>query len=610
MRLKCTILFLSLTLLAFFTSQRASAQCDLSGQVVELNCGKAILSYGTGDMLVPMNGELDGVYGGTEVVFSYENSAEPTPCTTPATIAVDITCFDVTSLPPANCDVDFTHQASFDGTPTASFEPFIIDNSIEYYWEFGDGQSSTEMLPEHEYDEQATYTVCLTMSGGDCPPEPTCKEVDLHECHAEFSYESADGVVSFYNSSTGNFTEWEWSMGDGNSFANEVVESYDYGGEDIYTVCLTVWNDNGCTNQFCDFVFTGNGDICDFTDCVLPGDTDTDLAANVYDLLPIGVGYGMEGPPRSVDVATVFNWSPQYSPDWNIETINGIDFKHLDCNGDGIIEDADMEAIEINYAAPEDIFMVTAPGEPYFWLDFDWDTVVVTDDSPPFIELEADLMAGTSTLPMANLRGFALQMDYPEDMVLEGGGVEVDYNDNSFLGNSNGMLWMGKDRYEDGEMDVAFTRKTTSGDGFGKVADVKFIVIADVIARSENEQPFTVDLNGVVAVNSEGAQLALNQPDEEATVIIINKMTTDAKSEYLAQQVSVFPNPSSGDLWVTLGDLEANQVEMFNTLGQRVRQEPTTSNQLKLDVSMLAQGVYILHVHTSEGVAKKRVVVE
>lgn len=613
MRLKHTILTLVLATLALMADRPAVAQCNMAGQVIELpssySCGKVILAYQTSQILIPVNDPLDFPQG-TELMFSYDSSTQTSSCTFPTAITVELTCLTAANDPPPNCIVGFSHQASFDVQVFTEFEPVTLDSALDYFWDFGDGATSSQMLPSHVFQGQGNYQVCLTMTGGDCTGETICKTIDLHECHAGFSYEATDGVVDFTNNSSGNFTQWEWSLGDGTTFLNQPVASYDYGNIGIYNVCLTVWNNSGCTQQFCGFVYTGTGDICDFTDCVLPGDTDASLAANVYDLLPIGVGYGAEGPPRSMnDVTTVLDWSPQYSSDWGLETINGIDYKHLDCNGDGTVNDADMEAIEVNYAEPEDIFLVQAPGETYFWLDFDWDTVVVTDNTPPFFTLEADLMAGTPSMPMQNLRGFAMQLNYPEDMVLDGS-VEVDYNDNSFFGNSNGNLWLGRNRTDEGVMDMAFTRKSGHANGFGKVARVSFIVIADVIARSETEQPFTVTLDGVVAVNPEGAQLTLGEGGNEATVIVVNKITTSASEEQLAQQVSVFPNPTSHELWVRLDDLDGEQVALFNALGQRVLQMTFSGDQLRLDVSMLENGVYSVLVHTDQGIAMKRIVVE
>ncbi|TRO50700.1 PKD domain-containing protein, partial [Candidatus Bathyarchaeota archaeon] len=37
---------------------------------------------------------------------------------------------------------------------------------LEYHWDFGDGTTSTELLPNHEYDKSGLYTVTLTVSDG------------------------------------------------------------------------------------------------------------------------------------------------------------------------------------------------------------------------------------------------------------------------------------------------------------------------------------------------------------------------------------------------------------------------------------------------------------
>lgn len=599
---------------ALFSTQQAKGQCTTVGLVIESpSCGKMVFDLVEFEFYLPFGNELDTIAHNTAVTFDFEIAAEEICVSDTHSVAV-IHCLSFTDPDPSvSCDADFFHTENFvDGSPTVVFEPVSGSADLEYLWNFGDNEISTEMAPVHTYQEQGLYEVCLTLNGPNCQNEISCQTLDLQECKAAFSYETVeDGLVEFIDFSEGNYTQWEWKMGDGEVFTNQVVDNHGYNGVDIYTVCLTVWNDNGCSHEYCDYVFTGTGDVCDFSDCVLPGDTDVDETANVYDLLPIGVAYGSEGPPRSINEVAFpsMAWEPQYSPDWGLETISGIDFKHIDCNGDGAIDAADLAVIEENYLAPGDIFQVTADGQPYFWLEFDFDTVVINDNTPAFITLEADLMAGVPNLPFEDLRGFALQMDYPEDMVLEGGGVEINYHDNSFFGSSNDILWMEHDRTGVGVVDVGFTRKTFSGYGFGKVADVGFIIISDLIPRAEYSIPFDVNLRDVLAVNQYGAELTLDQPDEPVRVTILNQTTTDAKNEQLNQQVSIYPNPATDKVWMSFGDLKANKVEVFNALGQRMKEHVIQSTPYQMDVSDFAEGIYILHVHTDEGLVKKRMAV-
>ncbi len=602
----------SLTLL--LVGGHLAAQCSFEGQVIDLSssstCSKVILSYDNFEILAPLDASaLSTIDIGAEIQFSYTLDTLGQACA--AGIPILLTCVEVTNQPAPDCIADFVFFADFDNNyPVASFQPLAVDANLQYTWDFGDGEIAYEPIVTHAFSGQGFYEVCLTLSGGNCGQTVNCQTVDLNECHAAFHTEGNDGTVNFFNTSSGNYTDWEWSLGNGAELQNTFLETFDYGEINIYTVCLTVWNNNGCSSKYCDYVFTGSGDVCEFATCVYPGDTNWDGSANVYDLLPIGVGHGTEGPPRQLDdVDLALDWSPQYAPDWGLETINGNDYKHLDCNGDGNVDGEDVEAIEVNYAAPSNIFMVQANGAPTVWLDFEWDTILIDDNTPATIELEADLMIGTPDLPMENLRGFALQMNYPEDKVVSGG-IEVDYSDNSFFGNSNHILWLQKDRYDDGgEFDLGFTKKSAAAEGFGKIATVKFIVISDVLARDQSATQFTVSLEDVVAVNPDGAMLTIGEL-LPSTVYVVNKMTTATNNEWLNSQVTVFPNPATEKAIVQINDLKAEQLEVFNALGQKVQAETGSSDYFELNTADWEKGIYLIKIQTDQGMANKRLVVQ
>lgn len=607
-----TLFTFYLLLALTFTSSWLKAQCDFQGQVVEpFNdpvCGKLILSYDTWGLLVPADESLlEGIEINEEISFSYDvDGTQIQDCT--AGPAINLTCITSLTIPASDCDASFSYAADFDEpAPHVVLIPLHLDDLMHYAWDFGDGTTSSEMVTSHVYDVQGTYEVCLEVYNDDCTTT-SCQLLDLNACHASFSYMSDNGAVDFYNASSGNYTHWKWEMGDGNEMQNTVLESYDYGDVNIYTVCLTVWNNNGCSNKFCDYVYTGSDDICEFANCVYPGDTNEDGGANVYDLLPIGVGYGIEGPPRQVDdLDLALDWSAQFAPDWGIETINGNDFKHIDCNGDGEINGEDIEAIEVNYESPTDVFMVQAPGSPVFWLDFEWDTILVNDDTPALIELEADLMAGTSVQPIQDLNGFALQLHFDDEMVATDG-ILVDYNDNSFFGHSNDIYWMRKNREDDGgEFDLGFTRKGNETTGFGKIATLKFIIIGDVIARNANTS-FEVTLTDLVAVNDDGAMLTIGEL-APASVYVVNKVTS-THEEWLNEQVQVYPNPVSSLLQVRVEGLHTESAAVYNAIGQKVDEWSTLSNSFELDVTGWQKGIYFLQVQTDQGLANKRIVVQ
>jgi len=43
-----------------------------------------------------------------------------------------------------------------------------IGDNLSYFWDFGDGSTSTEQFPTYQYEDSLEYEVCLTVTGEDC----------------------------------------------------------------------------------------------------------------------------------------------------------------------------------------------------------------------------------------------------------------------------------------------------------------------------------------------------------------------------------------------------------------------------------------------------------
>lgn len=76
-----------------------------------------------------------------------------------------------------------------------------------------------------------------------------------------------------------------------------------------------------------------------------------------------------------------------------------------------------------------------------------------------------------------------------------------------------------------------------------------------------------------------------------------------------AKTVEVYPNPAENTVFVEGEDI--NKVEIFNTIGQRLNSvETTSSTRVKIDVSNYHPAVYILKIHSGNGLATQRFVKE
>ena len=72
-----------------------------------------------------------------------------------------------TSAPPINLNPDFI------GTPTQGVAPLVVvfydqsqGNPTSWYWNFGDGNSSSQQNPAHQYDSTGVYDITLTIVNG------------------------------------------------------------------------------------------------------------------------------------------------------------------------------------------------------------------------------------------------------------------------------------------------------------------------------------------------------------------------------------------------------------------------------------------------------------
>lgn len=190
--------------------------------------------------------------------------------------------------------------AAFSATTVCSNTPMQFtnnsQNSVNYFWNFGDGSTlaDTSLLqnPAYTYTASGTYTVVLTAE-----PSSNCYDtaqlvvtVAPGPSPAFTSPQVCDGtLMPFTDQSTissGNITNWSWNFGTGNPGDTSNVQSpgFMYPAAGVYTVTLTLTSNNGCTTVLTQPVtvnanptanFSANtvciGSPTQFTDLSVPG---------------------------------------------------------------------------------------------------------------------------------------------------------------------------------------------------------------------------------------------------------------------------------------------------------------------------------------------------
>ncbi len=152
---------------------------------------------------------------------------------------------------------------TFSNLPDSGCAPLTItplatvlapDGIASYFWNFGDGTTSSLANPSHTYNTPGSYNISLAViTNGGCltilsiPQGIKIGTSALADFDASPLNVCAGEVVNFRNLSTGTITGYRWNFGDnGSSILRDPVYKYTDTGK--FNVTLNAYN-NGCANS-------------------------------------------------------------------------------------------------------------------------------------------------------------------------------------------------------------------------------------------------------------------------------------------------------------------------------------------------------------------------
>jgi PKD repeat protein len=169
----------------------------------------------------------------------------------------NINCSIETNLPPT---ASFTYEPSNPSTSdTIYFNSTSTDpdgSIVNWTWDFDDGNIGYGEQVTHQYDDDGSYDVQLTVEDDDGATDTDTQTVSVSNTApvADFTYEPSNPVTTdliYFNStstdSDGTIVNWTWDFDDGNvGYGEQVTHQYDDDGS--YDVQLTVEDDDGATD--------------------------------------------------------------------------------------------------------------------------------------------------------------------------------------------------------------------------------------------------------------------------------------------------------------------------------------------------------------------------
>ena len=137
------------------------------------------------------------------------------------------------------------------GPLTVQFQDTSYDEISTWQWDFGDGMTSNDQHPSHEYSMPGFYTVTLHVkSSTGSASKQMINYIQVKETppQSNFSLSKTSGtaplLISFKDLSQGNITQWLWDFGDGETSSN-ANPTHLYQKPGIYSVALTVIGPGG-----------------------------------------------------------------------------------------------------------------------------------------------------------------------------------------------------------------------------------------------------------------------------------------------------------------------------------------------------------------------------
>lgn len=141
-----------------------------------------------------------------------------------------------------NVNADFTFSIS---SRTVSFSNNSSGDSLEYFWNFGDGSTSMLENPVHQFDT-GTYIVSL-LTRGLCESDQKIDTITIScdltvdSLGIQYTIDTSNQTVTFNINATGDSVNYLWNFGTGDS-SNTVSPVYQFPGPGNYSVTLRIFN--------------------------------------------------------------------------------------------------------------------------------------------------------------------------------------------------------------------------------------------------------------------------------------------------------------------------------------------------------------------------------
>ena len=515
-------------------------------------------------------------------------------------------------------------------------------NTSSYFWDFGDGSTSTKRNPTHTYSDTGTYQVTLIVKDSICADTQT-KQVTIR-CNKVAGFGIQGNGFQRKFSARQNTSSYSWDFGDGTT-STKANPTHTYSDTGTYQVTLIANGSNCADTQTKQVTIRCRADA-GFTISSLDNERDFDAneransASSTYHW-DFGDGSTDTGAyvrntysrKDTYDVQLVVKDGPGCADTNTRQVVIG---NSNSINGQIALQQGPSNRIDslvvelYHYDSCKGVYNQIRSKTTLYQKDsayYDFDSL------PPgkfHVKADPSRDSNLSGKYVATYHQKATNWSNADSIVISGLGKYTDRNDitlqkttnTSGSGNITGYV---------GGSKANCTNKRRPEDG--PLANVPVLLLnknREPLARTSTDEEgnyqfndlalntyyVRVDLPGYQA-KAEEVTLSSDQPKEEADFEVSNEQVTPQKSTGLAEEatpkatVELYPVPSRSQVTVTISDAEAEQLALrvTNMQGQLMAQQRLSASgqqqDIQLDVSDWQSGAYILQLRDQHGQVKE-----
>ncbi len=131
-------------------------------------------------------------------------------------------------------------------------------------------------------------------------------------------------------------------------------------------------------------------------------------------------------------------------------------------------------------------------------------------------------------------------------------------------------------------------------------------------ANGSNNASITLTAEANPSATTRTAIITINgSADKTQTILVIQDVGTTSISKTENSGINIFPNPANDLLNITLPPAtNPYLIEIFNINGKKVISKILKTDQNKIDISDLSEGIYMIKVYTKEGPFVKKIIIQ